>query len=272
MTAERLGWTRSVVNAVLGSYMLWRSRGSFGRAVDYLSRVMALTPNDPRVLLLQCLHEYETGNEQEALRMAEKYLAAERSSRSYPTSLYIIAMLAVLYKMTGEALLADAARGIDQELGFKGPAAFHSDAVLTGLALIAATDDDRDLSETYYRELRRAPRTMRGGLLISTDRLLALLSRATGRHGAASRHFRRALRFSRAGFRPEMAWTLFDYADSLVGRGTHRHESRIAGLLKRAEEVATDLGMVLLLRKIAVLRGSGVVPAGYPSRSTNCRR
>ncbi|MEE8440450.1 MAG: hypothetical protein V3S41_01920 [Spirochaetia bacterium] len=191
--------------------------------------------------------------------MAKKYLATERSTRSYPTSLYAIAMLAVLYKMTGEALLADAARGIDQELGFKGPAALHSDAALTGLALIAATDDDRDLSEAYYRELRRAPRAMRGGLLISTDRLLALLSRATGRHGAAIRHFRRALRFSRAGFRPEMAWTLYDYAESLVCRGSHRHESRTTGLLRRSEEVATDLGMVLLLRKIAVLRGGSIV-------------
>jgi len=52
------------------------------------------------------------------------------------------------------------------------------------------------------------------------DRLLGLLSYTMGNLDQAVTHFEDALAFCRKGFRPELAWTCCDYADTLLQRHT----------------------------------------------------
>jgi tetratricopeptide (TPR) repeat protein len=251
-----MGWTRFAANAVLVSIMLMSSRGLFDRADAYLKRAVAARPDDPRLLLLRAWREYETGGQREAKRLLDRYLATEKSTRSWPTSLYAMALLATIYKMTGYSAVCETVRRIDQQIGLTGPAAIYMDGAATGLALIAAVDGDRRIAASYYRRLRKVPRVMRGGLVISADRLRALLARAEGRSIRAIHHFRRAIRFCRKGFRTELSWTLYDYAETLSRLGKARHARKTDLLLDQADRTAADLGMTCLRKKIGAMRTS----------------
>ena len=56
-------------------------------------------------------------------------------------------------------------------------------------------------------------------LYISTDRLPGLLAHTMEEFDQAQSHFEDAVSFSRnAGYRPELVWSLCDYADMLLDR------------------------------------------------------
>ena len=91
--------------------------------------------------------------------------------------------------------------------------------------------------------------------LAAADRVLGLLAQAMGRMDQAAAHFEDALVFCRkAGYRPELAWTCCDYADTLLQRNNRRPgkghvpAGRVTGHLQGIGHAA--------------LEGAGAVPAG----------
>jgi DNA-binding SARP family transcriptional activator len=253
-TARRIGWTRSVVLALLTCTMLARSRGDLAAARAYVSEAAELSPNDPRILLLKALDELETGDSDRAGQLGRNYLKEEGVSRSYPTSLFAIGPLALFYRVTGDPAYAETARSIHAGLGWKGPAEMLHDTATTGFALVAAADGDAERAARYFRILRRYPRRMTGGLLVSSDRVLGLLSAARGRSAQACFYFRRAVRFCSRGLTPDLAWTLYDYASTLLARRTFRRRRRAVQFLAQSEALAGELGMKLLAGYAADLR------------------
>jgi DNA-binding NarL/FixJ family response regulator len=83
-------------------------------------------------------------------------------------------------------------------------------------------------------------------------------------------HFEGALAFcSQAGYRPELAWTCFDYAGLLLSQGEHQ---KAQTLLDEAKSISFDLGMRPLYQKALALMNSSPpqqLPASkYPSSLT----
>jgi DNA-binding CsgD family transcriptional regulator len=78
---------------------------------------------------------------------------------------------------------------------------------------------------------------------ISGDRLLGLLAGACGTVDVAAAHFEAALVFCRqAGYRPELAWTCYDYACLLTDRTSSGREQAVA-LLDEGLTIARELTM-----------------------------
>ena len=89
--------------------------------------------------------------------------------------------------------------------------------VRAGLALIAVQRGDLDSAREQYAALAAQRGTMLAFGAISADRLLGLLSQTLGRPEDGATHFEDAVAFCRkAGYRPELAWSLFDYGDMLL--------------------------------------------------------
>ena len=83
-----------------------------------------------------------------------------------------------------------------------------------GMAFIAVIKDSRDEAQEYYDLLKGYSGTILYEVQI--DRLLGLLAHTMGNPDDAAAHFEDALAFCRkAGYRPELAWTCCDYADTL---------------------------------------------------------
>jgi len=96
------------------------------------------------------------------------------------------------------------------------------------------------------------------------DRVLGLLAHTMGNLDQAMSHFEDSLAFCRkAGYRPELAWTCCDYADTLLQRAsTSSARTEVEGdrakaisLLDESLTISSELGMRPLLERVLSRRG-----------------
>ncbi len=94
---------------------------------------------------------------------------------------------------------------------------------------------------------------------MATDRLLGLLSHTRGNLDQAATHFEEGFAFCRkAGYRPELAWTCCDYADTLLQRysstGSERTDigdrEKAMSLLDESLAISSELGMRPLMERV----------------------
>ena len=83
------------------------------------------------------------------------------------------------------------------------------------------------------------------------DRVLGLLAQTMGNLNSAAGHFEDALAFCRkAGYRPELAWSLCDYADMLLERKEDGDSEKAVAMLDESLAISTELGMRLLMERV----------------------
>jgi DNA-binding CsgD family transcriptional regulator len=144
---------------------------------------------------------------------------------------------------------------------------FFANLARAGLGLMAVLHHDAASCAEHYANLD----TVRGILIyfcISGDRLLGLLSHTMDNLDQASQHFEDALGFCRkAGYRPELAWTCCDYADTLLARHQPGDRQRAMSLLDECLRITRELGMRPLAERAATLQQQNqprnLIP-GYP--------
>ncbi len=80
---------------------------------------------------------------------------------------------------------------------------------------------------------------------------MGLLSQTVGYPDQAVSHFEDALAFCRkAGYRPELAWTCCDYADTLRQRNDEGDREKAMSLLDESLAIPTELGMRPLMERV----------------------
>ena len=128
-----------------------------------------------------------------------------------------------------------------------------------GLALLAVQQGDQTAGEENYAYLVGQRGTMIP-TVSSVDRLLGLLSQTMGNLDQAVGHFEDALAFCcKAGYRPELAWTCYDYADCLLvgahGRAPLRDDRQKAViLLEESLTISRELSMRPLVERVTALK------------------
>jgi len=86
---------------------------------------------------------------------------------------------------------------------------------------------------------------------IAGDRMLGLLTQAMEDFDRALGHFEDSLSFCRkAGYRPELAWTCCDYADTLLQRNEPGDREKAMSLLDESLGISSDLGMRPLIERV----------------------
>jgi len=86
---------------------------------------------------------------------------------------------------------------------------------------------------------------------VNTDRILGLLSALLGRLDQAASHFEDALAFNRgAGYRPDLAWTCYDYADALLKRENAGDREKATELIDEALALSQELDMRPLMERV----------------------
>ena len=85
--------------------------------------------------------------------------------------------------------------------------------------------------------------------------MLGLLAHTMGDLDQAMTHFEDALAFCRkAGYRPELAWTCCDYADTLLQRNEPGDRDKAVSLLDESLSISTELGMRPLMDRVAAIQ------------------
>ena len=113
-----------------------------------------------------------------------------------------------------------------------------------GLALIAVQTSDAKAAKDSYASLEPQRGTASFFIPLTIDRLLGLLASTFGELDRALTHFADGIAFcTRAGYRPELAWTACDYADALDSSGTAGDRVKASELRETSLSLAADLTM-----------------------------
>ena len=124
-----------------------------------------------------------------------------------------------------------------------------------GNALIAVIENDVPGAKERYDDLLQSRYNLAGynvaAGMPSILRVLGLLSDTMGDLDEAITHFEDALAFCRkGGYRPELAWTCCDYADTLLQRNEHGDREKAMTLLDESLAISSELGMRPLMERV----------------------
>ena len=254
--AQRRGHPRqSASNGIAVITSLFCLEGDWKAGREYCDRGLEISPLNPSLLLPRAMLEHETGEFAQGEVYLERLLEAMR--RAAPDRLIqrtVPVAIAAIARLTGVPDRFEIAEAASKEV-LKEPSepsvAFYAKA---GLALVAVWKGDQSAAEEQYAYLLGQRGTMIW-VYSSVDRLLGLLSQTMGNLDKAAEHFEDALAFCRkAGYRPELAWTCHDYADTLLERNGRGDPEKAMSRLEESRAISTELGMRLLMERVAALR------------------
>jgi DNA-binding CsgD family transcriptional regulator len=251
--AERLRDRQWLTGAFNVNAILCLLKGDWDGVRDCTHRGLSLTLDDTSLLNARGKMEYQIGNFGEgkisldrlvnATRMigAKLSMAPARTAVLIPLAAYI----------TGETNWLDLVELLASAV-LTSPSPRHvTEETRAGLALMAVVRADITASGEMYSLLKSHAGTILGDGAIYADRLLGLLSHTISKFDQAARHFEDALAFCRkAGYRPELAWSLCDYADTLLQRDQPNDRIRARSLLEEALAISSELGMKPLMQRV----------------------
>ena len=252
--AQKLGDTFFILNGILIKMRMAFLMGDWTVARELSDRAFAVSSSDARLLLHGIMLEYEEGDFAQAgsyLGRLEEVMYITSPGPTLDTAYLAVAIaLAARLSGTGERLgLADLA----SEAVLASPYATNSVTIAAtcARAMVAVFKDDGSKTVDYRDVLQPHSGTILADSVVSVDRVLGLLSKTTGDWNQATGHFEDALAFCRkAGYRPELAWTCCDYADTILQRNGEGDRAKAIALLEESLSISSELGMKPLMRRV----------------------
>ncbi|MFQ6029569.1 MAG: hypothetical protein ACE5Q6_19000, partial [Dehalococcoidia bacterium] len=241
----------SIVACVRGDW-------SKGRQLD--SDALAVASQDPGALANLAMLEYETGNFSQGEIYLERLLELIAQAPPGPRIEFLWPALSIPYaaRISGEsARLSEAAEAARIILSSPSASLLFTVVARCGLGLQAIIQGNAPAAAEQYTALE----VVQGILApfhIAGDRMLGLLAHTMGELDRATNHFEDSLTFCRkAGYRPQLAWTCCDYADTLLQRAStssaQAHpgdRERAMSLLDESLAISTELGMRPLMERV----------------------
>jgi DNA-binding CsgD family transcriptional regulator/tetratricopeptide (TPR) repeat protein len=251
--AERLKARRWLIGVLRCGVNLYRFLGEWDQARELASLHLALEPDEVPLFKELASLEYELGEFEQGMYHLKRMQDIMRRTPPRPGPEYADTSLVSHFadRITGSTDNLDIA-GQAARVVLSSPMArpFWIEIVKTGLALRAVQTRDPTLAEELYPALAGLQGKMRGSY-IGADRLMGLLSQTMGNLDQAVSHFEEALAFCRKeGFRPELAWSCYDYANALLQRDGPGERTRATSLLDEALPLSTELGMRPLIERV----------------------
>lgn len=236
-----------------------------GRALS--DRALELTPSSPIPLSWRTVIEYETGNIEQGEAYLERLL--QTMSMAPPLQAFHFSgpaiVIPIVARITGSVDRFDAAFAAAETIlgNFSavniirdGAAGIYSRVAATaGLALMAVQLGDTKAAVAQYDVLKSHQGALVPLVMLCVDRTLGLLAHTMGKLDDAAGHFEDAIAFCReAGYRPELAWSLYDYVDMLLERDNPGDRRKAEELVDESDQIASGIGMMPLMEKVMALR------------------
>lgn len=216
-------------------------------------RNLEMSPVSQAPLGLRVLMEYETGAFDQGEIYLERLLEAMRLApgQSFTTGRTFMVILTAA-RITGVPKHLDVAESIAKStLLTQSVPPLLALYAKAALAMLAVHRGDQSAVAEYSSSLLKQCSTMLW-TTISVDRLLGLSYQTMENPDQAAAHFEDALAFCRrAGYRPELAWSCCDYADTLLARNGEGDIAKAASLLDESLAIATELGMRPLMERVS---------------------
>jgi tetratricopeptide (TPR) repeat protein len=228
-------------------------KGDWSKGRDLAEDALALASQDPLTLSKLAILEYETGNFSQGAAYLERLLEILALAPPSPRAAYFYPALAIPHvaRVSGVSFrLSEAAEAARIILSASSNTPMSTVVARCGLGIQALIQGDAPAAAEQYVDLQ----IVRGILLplhIAGDRVLGLLSQTMVNLDQSTSHFEDALAFCRkAGYRPELAWTCCDYADTLREREAEGDRAKAISLLDESLAISSELGMRPLMERV----------------------
>jgi DNA-binding CsgD family transcriptional regulator len=256
--AERMRHRTRLWQALQANTVVSSLEADWATARSLSDRALAVSPRNSNLLGYRALIEYVVGDFDQGSVYLERLLETMRCATPGPTFEYAYPAIVVplIAHLSGiDNRLEEARTAAHAVLSSPWVTPVLATLARAGLALLAVRWGENEAAEEQYSALRPRSGAMVGGLLdsiVSADRLLGLLAQTTGNLDQAVAHFEDALTFCRrAGYRPELAWTLCDFSEILLGRNQPGDRARARSLLEESLAISSELGMKPLMERVA---------------------
>ena len=252
--AERLR-VRASLSTVLRSVLThYRLVGDWERAGQVADRGLAVDPHGSSTLAHVVMLHYEVGESNKGETCLEELLEVMRQfpGRSGPIYGFPAVVIPLVARITGVLERIDIAESAAETV-LSSPSVDPSFATYAkvALALRAVLKEDFEVAQEQYSDLEYHRGMMVPGELVGFDRLLGLLTHTMGNLDQAVTHFEDSMAFCRkAGYRPELAWTCCDYADTLLQRNEPGDREKAMSLLDESLAISSELGMRPLMERV----------------------
>ena len=228
---------------------MYRLRGDWQGARSFLDRGLAIEPSNRTLLASRALLEYEVGD----FGRSEAYVKRLREA-SLIIGISWASWIGPLVLLAGDLPHLDETSEEAEKIVSMGPNLTIEVLARTTLASVAVLRGDDKRAAEQYEALLPQRNSMVAGWAIgvmAADRLLGLLAHTMSKPDESAAHFEDALAFCRkAGYRPELAWSLCDYADTLHERNGDGDRERAVSLLDESLAIASELGMRPLMERV----------------------
>ena len=246
------------------------AKGDWQSARHFIDQILTTSPREATMIGARVVLEYQLGETDAGEVYMERLLETIPGGWSnLPSNLTIsnianctvpAVVIPVVGHITGENSRFDVAEEIAQSiLSSPYAARAFAQAAQIGLALMAVQRGDVMAASESYGSLLPVSGTMSPQSLVgpglAVDRLLGLLSSTMSEHDQAMTHFEDALTFCRkGGYRPELAWTCHDYADTLLSWDRPGDEQKAKSMMEESLSISAELGMRPLMERVTALQ------------------
>jgi len=252
--AERIRDRSWLATSLMRNAQVSSFSGDWGAAREFSDRSLTLAPQHLPGLASRILLEYEVGEFSQGEHYLEQLLEVMRQTIPGPTVEYAYPAMVIplVARTSGVVEKFDMAKTAVEAV-FSGPSVTPLVSLYgrVGLAWLAVQLDDTEAAEEQYTVLEYHRGTILPVTLRAADRLLGLLAQTMDNIDQAVDHFEDSLAFCRkAGYRPELAWTCCDYADTLLQRNESGDREKAMSLLDESLAISSELGMRPLMERV----------------------
>ncbi|MFB3119468.1 MAG: hypothetical protein ACE1Y2_02950, partial [Stenotrophomonas maltophilia] len=227
------------------------SKGEWQAARGYIDQGLLVSPRESRLLFVRAILEYEVGDFKQGEAHLERLLEVAMTSASELTleNCFVAFLIPRVARITGATSRFDIAEAF-AEAALSSLQAFVPLAAMAraGLGLIAVQREDAVAAERLYAEVDSTNINAMYGM--QGSHLRGLLGQTVGSLEPAVAQFEDALALLRGGYRPELAWTCCDYADTLLQRNEPGDREKAMSLLDESLTISSELGMRPLMERV----------------------
>ncbi|MCH7787471.1 MAG: tetratricopeptide repeat protein, partial [Chloroflexi bacterium] len=205
----------------------------------------------PTPLSVRVIVEYETGNSDVGAAYLEQLMQSPETP-NLRNEAHIACIIPHVGRITGSADRFDLAEvAANSNLSSRVSIPLSASFARVGLALIATQRGDTEAAREQYISLESRSGEVSNFGMFCFDRILGLLAQTMGNLDDSASHFEDALAFCRkAGYRPELAWSLCDYADMLLERQSDDDRDKAISMLDESLAISSELGMRPLMERV----------------------
>ena len=242
--AERSRYRSGLLTALSHAAIPALFKGDWATTRNLTDQGLQLDPDDQYCLTLRAMVEYMVGESDAGAPYLARFIEVMPLSG---LSWYVQTIVPLIAYIIGDTQYLDAI--VDAARSALSSSSLHPRGawmVNITLALAAVLDCDQEKARSLYSDIQPvlADFPAEGHICISMDRLLGLLAHTMADPDRANDHFEDATTFCRqSGYRPELAWTLCDYADMLLERNEKDDRAKAMSLLDESLAISSELGM-----------------------------